>query len=384
MGYNADMPSCPNCGHEVAAGVAFCSQCGAAQSGAAVAIGAGEFAVDPRGIAFQYAGFWTRVVGRLIDTLIVVIASVAARNLFSLGAFVGLGYFWYFNARGQTLGQATVGIRIINAAGNPPGAARALGRVLASLLSGLAFGLGYIWAAFHGQHRTWHDSIAGTWVVTGSPALQPAVWYQRTGTAAGIVVAAVLLLGLLSTVIGDRSTSAPQAVAPTSEVGSGAAGSGATGAVPPSSSLTSTATPKATPAAKATPPPIPRLGDTVRVGDLDLTVHELNTAFNSRQYNQFNSENVGVRVTATNARGEATRQYSFSPLLALKLVDTNGVAHSPGLGCAGCPNEIGSPDLVRGGTATGWVYFAVPPGVGLVAVLYQPFLSTNQTRIELR
>jgi uncharacterized RDD family membrane protein YckC len=78
---------------------------------------------------------------------------------------VSLGYFWFFNARGQTLGQAALGVRIIDAEGNAPGYPRALGRVLASYISAIPLGLGYLWAAFHPQKRTWHDSIAGTWVV---------------------------------------------------------------------------------------------------------------------------------------------------------------------------------------------------------------------------
>jgi uncharacterized RDD family membrane protein YckC len=56
-------------------------------------------------------------------------------------------------------------MRIIDAAGNPPGAARAFGRMVASILSGIPFGLGYLWAAWHPEKRTWHDSLAGTWVI---------------------------------------------------------------------------------------------------------------------------------------------------------------------------------------------------------------------------
>ncbi len=158
------MPFCANCGHEVAEGVAFCPQCGAAQGGVAVAS-----AYAP---AREYAGFGARFVGLLIDLVITGVASAAIgaveRSIFGFSVisnFVGLAYTWYFTAIGQSLGQGAMGIRTINAAGEPPGAGRALGRILASILSAIPLGLGYLWAAWHPETRTWHDSIAGTWVI---------------------------------------------------------------------------------------------------------------------------------------------------------------------------------------------------------------------------
>lgn len=125
----------PSCGYEVAENAAFCSHCGAPQ-GLVRAVPAAAAAFG------ESAGFWTRVVGRLVDTVIVIVGSVvgAAIEFAIYGRpfivnFVGIAYSWYFTARGQTLGQAALGIRIIDAAGNPPGAARALGRILASILT---------------------------------------------------------------------------------------------------------------------------------------------------------------------------------------------------------------------------------------------------------
>ncbi|MSP22399.1 MAG: RDD family protein [Dehalococcoidia bacterium] len=124
--YNAVMPSYSNCGHEVAEGVAFCPQCGAAQGGAT-----GAAYVASR----EYAGFGTRLVGHIIDAIIIGVAGgvlgAVERNIYGisiLGNVVGLAYIWYFVAQGQTLGQNTMGIRIVDAAGNPPGLAWATGR----------------------------------------------------------------------------------------------------------------------------------------------------------------------------------------------------------------------------------------------------------------
>lgn len=165
------MPFCANCGHEVAAGVAFCPQCGAAQPGAM----AGTITVAGR----QYAGFWRRVVGRIIDSIVVGIVGGTIGAIIGGGGLEGggnpagnlvefvisAGYFLFFWTRGQTLGQMAMGVRLVDATGNPPDLQHAVIRLLMSFVSGIALGLGFLWAAFHAEKRTWHDMVAGTWVV---------------------------------------------------------------------------------------------------------------------------------------------------------------------------------------------------------------------------
>jgi uncharacterized RDD family membrane protein YckC len=79
---------------------------------------------------------------------------------------------WLLNASGVSPGKALFGIRIVRANGRSPGAEVGLGRTVAAVVSGAFFGLGYLWAAWHPQTRTWHDSLTGTWVVrkTGGKA----------------------------------------------------------------------------------------------------------------------------------------------------------------------------------------------------------------------
>ncbi|MCC6236804.1 MAG: RDD family protein [Dehalococcoidia bacterium] len=116
-----------------------------------------------------YAGFWARAIGHIIDGVLISVVSAIlgqndqARQLISNVVFVA--YFWFFWARGQTLGHMLVGVRLVDSEGNRPGAGRALGRLLASFLSLLSLGLGYVWAAWHPEKRTWHDSLSGTWAV---------------------------------------------------------------------------------------------------------------------------------------------------------------------------------------------------------------------------
>jgi uncharacterized RDD family membrane protein YckC len=42
-------------------------------------------------------------------------------------------------------------------------------RTLGTLLSGSFFGIGYVWALWDREHRTWHDHIGKTYVVRAAP-----------------------------------------------------------------------------------------------------------------------------------------------------------------------------------------------------------------------
>jgi uncharacterized RDD family membrane protein YckC len=170
------MSLCAKCGTEVASGVAFCPNCGARQTEEL-----GRYPSDR-----EYAGFWVRVVGHSIDLVVIFVLSlgvafgvealaaagagpspVSEHWVYSAVAYVNVfGYFWYFNARGQTLGQRAMRIELIDENGDPPGVGRALWRVIASLLSGLLLGgIGHFVAAVDSQKRTVHDRLALTWAV---------------------------------------------------------------------------------------------------------------------------------------------------------------------------------------------------------------------------
>ena len=93
-----------------------------------------------------------------------------------LVAFVGsLAYFWIWNSVGFSPGKQALGLRIVKADGAPPGWGRGFGRTAGLLLSfSMTFGAGYLWALWdqyerlplaRGRGQTWHDKIAGTFVV---------------------------------------------------------------------------------------------------------------------------------------------------------------------------------------------------------------------------
>lgn len=131
----------------------------------------------------------------------------------------------------------------------------------------------------------------------------------------------------------------------------------------------------ATPAATAT-------ASTVSVGSLDLTVFGVER-YDSTRHNIFNSANLRVEIAALNARGGADSEYNISSLF-FELIDENGIAHSASWSCAGCPDQIVSIDLVRGGRVRGFVYFEVPADRRLTELVYEPLFSTNKARIALR
>ena len=64
-----------------------------------------------------------------------------------------------------TLGKRWLGIKVVDASGERLSFTRSSACNLARILSLLPFGLGLIWALFRRDRRTWHDLVAGTYVV---------------------------------------------------------------------------------------------------------------------------------------------------------------------------------------------------------------------------
>ena len=68
---------------------------------------------------------------------------------------------------GQTWGRRIVGIRVVDAnTYGVPGWGKAIGRQLfAGFISSNIFYLGYLWMLWDSKNQTWHDKVAGTYVV---------------------------------------------------------------------------------------------------------------------------------------------------------------------------------------------------------------------------
>lgn len=84
--------------------------------------------------------------------------------------FVGT---WVLNASGGSAGKRMVGLRIVRADGSAPGIGWGLGRTLTAWLSWAAFGLGFLWGTWDDHAQTWHDKMAGTYVVRADSLVVP-------------------------------------------------------------------------------------------------------------------------------------------------------------------------------------------------------------------
>jgi uncharacterized RDD family membrane protein YckC len=112
------------------------------------------------------AGFGARLAALLIDLVILLILVCIPSPLAAAPVFSWLVYcaaFWAW--RGATVGGMILGLRGVRPDGQPLGLGIAIVRALASLLSLVVLGLGFLWAAWDREGQTWHDKIAGTIVV---------------------------------------------------------------------------------------------------------------------------------------------------------------------------------------------------------------------------
>ena len=121
-----------------------------------------------------YSGFWRRAAAFLLDELIIgvvgsLLAGISGDNNFVgiLNLVLGVGYFSILEGtRGQTVGGMALNVRVIDAdTGEIIGIPRAIVRNLVRIVSGLVFGLGYLWMLWDPRKQTWHDKAANTVVV---------------------------------------------------------------------------------------------------------------------------------------------------------------------------------------------------------------------------
>jgi cytoskeletal protein CcmA (bactofilin family) len=125
--------------------------------------------------AGNMADFWRRLGANLIDLIV----------LYSLLQFTGitrilvpawvLYRFGMYVWRSATLGEIVLNLRVekLDGGGLINDYGTAIVRALASLLSLLPLGLGFLWILFDPQRQTWHDKISGSVVVPIVPRSEP-------------------------------------------------------------------------------------------------------------------------------------------------------------------------------------------------------------------
>ncbi len=139
--------------------------------------------------ALPFAGFWIRVVAKLIDTAVIwaagaMLASAVAPVVYGYSpdgpsplwddrplvllfkAAFAATYDTVFVGRfGATPGKMAAGLKVVTPEGGPVTYGTALCRYFAEILSGLILGIGYLMVAFDAQKRSLHDRICRTRVV---------------------------------------------------------------------------------------------------------------------------------------------------------------------------------------------------------------------------
>ena len=118
-----------------------------------------------------YAGFWIRVAALLVDDVVLLVPYYLLLHTFGRWGLLSLlGMVLYFplmesSASQGTLGKIVFGLKVTDTSYRRISFARAFGRYLAHIPSGLLLCLGYAMVAFTPQKRALHDYIAGTLVL---------------------------------------------------------------------------------------------------------------------------------------------------------------------------------------------------------------------------
>ena len=123
-------------------------------------------------LACPKANFLDRLVAAVLDFVLVAIAYnlLDLRDWFNDGGmffFFVIAYhivFWAW--KGTTIGGIVCSLRIVKTNGTALQPADAVVRGLSGLFSIAALGLGFLWILRDPEHQSWHDRIAGTYVVS--------------------------------------------------------------------------------------------------------------------------------------------------------------------------------------------------------------------------
>lgn len=109
------------------------------------------------------AGFWVRFIATFLDMFIFVLfikVFLVFTPILWLAYHIGM-WTW----KGTTVGGIILGIKVVRVDGSPVDFPVALVRGLAAIFSAMVFFVGFFWAGWTREKRSWHDRIAGTMMV---------------------------------------------------------------------------------------------------------------------------------------------------------------------------------------------------------------------------
>lgn len=73
-----------------------------------------------------------------------------------------LFFAWFWTHGGQTLGMRAWKLRLVTSENQAPGWRQCLVRYVASLISWVCLGLGFLWVLFDKDKLAWHDRLSAT------------------------------------------------------------------------------------------------------------------------------------------------------------------------------------------------------------------------------
>ena len=172
---------CSRCGTQNADQASFCAQCGSPLGGK------------------QFAGAELANMGRRFGSFLIDAILQAIPYLGVIPGIINLVMF----RRGHTIGLRIVGARIVRENGDLSGFFHTSVRGAAAILSAIPFGLGFWWAIWDPQRRTWHDKLLHTHVMRdteelasrhGSSSHAAVVWFWALLVVNIILIASLIVL----------------------------------------------------------------------------------------------------------------------------------------------------------------------------------------------
>jgi uncharacterized RDD family membrane protein YckC len=234
--------NCQNCQKEVMPDSFFCTWC----SDFIPATGLGKR-------ANLFARWFAWAIDPLIAVALYALSLAVLLTIWRPLAFVGalllpgiyFAWFLVLLRQGLTPGKKLLSLQVVDAqTGRIPGFGKMfLREIVGRFVSGVAFGVGYLWAIFDKNAQAWHDKIAGT-VVLQRPA-------KHSPVVMGVLGVAGSGLALLLSVIGVVASLGSWAADHRSDVGAAIAQAGLGAGAPGS--------PGSQPVAAANPPAAPSL-----------------------------------------------------------------------------------------------------------------------------
>ena len=126
-----------------------------------------------KSVSSNYAGFWVRLLAAIIDWVAIGIVQAffnyvlkgPIANFVSLALTFGYAPFMLYQYQ-ATLGKMALGLKVVSENGKKLEVPQLLLREwVGKFLSGIVFGLGFLWVGFDEKKQGWHDKLGHTLVI---------------------------------------------------------------------------------------------------------------------------------------------------------------------------------------------------------------------------